>query len=339
LTVLFSTSLALKGRDLQGDNTVRIDRSSTLESGELDQDGQQQIAQILGNGEFAVRTARICSKDKSLEAARVFFVFATKDALRNHEPAKRVFYSGIKADARIATGDDEELVRHFLELLSVKSLAPATVGEIMPGVISAAVYANEAELWCADFRKSSDAELDKVCGSDRARRTELRTLCRDPLSSYDSDGSLVWVGCFLVSDGGFDEVTVTIPISRDRMVRVKRLEVRPRNYFKNGASEIGDAETWTVSKALTWQPSKRDSFTYTLATLGNTKAKYQLGLALMDECDENANAEGLKWLRAAAADGYGEAITRLALIEADPRAPRDRESVRKVNCCRPAPRQ
>jgi TPR repeat protein len=94
-----------------------------------------------------------------------------------------------------------------------------------------------------------------------------------------------------------------------------------------------------VSKASTWQPSKRDSFTYTLATLGNTKAKYQLSLTLMDEFDENAKAEGQKWLRAAAADGYAEAITRLALIEADPRASRDRESVRKVNCCRPAPRQ
>jgi hypothetical protein len=339
LIVLFLTALSVKGSDLQGDNGARIDRSSTLESGELDQNGQQQIAQILGNGEFAVRTARIRSQDKSLEAARVFFVFATKDALRNHEPVKRIFCSGNNTEARIASGDDGELVRYFLEQLAAKTLDPATVGEIMPGILCAAVYANQAELWHADSGKLSDAGLENAGASDHAKRTELQTLGRDPQVSHDSEGSLVWEGCFLLGDGGFDEVTVTLPSCRDRAVRVKRLEVRPWNYFKNGASEIVDTETWIVSNESTWHPSKRDSFTYTLAALGNTKAKYQLGLALMDEFDETAKAEGLKWLRAAAADGYGEAIARLALIEADPRAPRDRESVRKVNCCRPAPRQ
>jgi len=99
-----------------------------------------------------------------------------------------------------------------------------------------------------------------------------------------------------------------------------------------------EAEAWVVTDESHWRPSNRDAFSYTLAMLGNTKAKYKLGLTLMGEGDENAKAEGLKWLRAAAADGYGDAVAQLAVIEVDARTLRDRESVRKDSCCRLPPR-
>jgi hypothetical protein len=331
---LFMASRPAVARDAQGDNAVRIVRSSTLESGELDQDSQQLIAQFTGYGEFYVRTAKVHTDDLELGEARVFFVFASRDALRGEGPFKRIFCSGKKPEALVATGGDEELVRHFLQSLPAKSMADETLREVLPEILSAAIYANRAELWhCAP-----DDERVKARGDNQKKQAELRALYLDPLVRHNPEGDFVWAGRFLLGDGGVEDVTITIALSRGRAVSVKRLEVKPRNYFRNRVSDFTESEAWVVSDQSTWRPSKRDAFNFTLATLGNAKAKYQLGLTLMDECDENAKAEGISWLRAAAADGYGDAVTRLALLEADPRVLRDRESVRKDSCCRLPPR-
>ena len=50
----------------------------------------------------------------------------------------------------------------------------------------------------------------------------------------------------------------------------------------------------------------------TLAALGNPQKQFQLGAALLQESDEAAKAEGFKWVDAAAAQGYGDAVVLLA---------------------------
>jgi len=334
VSLYLATSEPANGRDVNGDGVVRIDRSSTLESGELDRASQRAIAEVTGDGEFLVRTAKIRAADSPLEHARIFFVFSSRDALRNNEPSKRIFSTSNISDTKIEAGDDGELVNYLLELLPDGSLDEKTAYTIIPGILSAALYANTAQLWPAQYRMLSDVEFEKVHACDPAERAELKALCLDPVLTRGSDGRLVWKGRFVLRGGGVEDVTITLPSNLDRGVKLKRLEVRPRNYPRDDSDEIVGVEEWVVSRESNWHPSRRDSFTLTLASLGNSKAKYQLGLALMDEYDVNAKAEGIKWLRAAAADGYGDAVTRVAVIDADSRTLRDRESMRKDNCCR-----
>jgi hypothetical protein len=86
-----------------------------------------------------------------------------------------------------------------------------------------------------------------------------------------------------------------------------------------------------------WRPPARYRMMLTLAALGNVEKQFQLGTALLQEPDDAAKAEGLKWLDAAAARGSRDAMVLLAqgrdqLV----RPERDRDGIR-VTCCRPSP--
>ena len=334
LVTVLMASLPAAGRDVSEDHFVRIDRSSTLESGDLDCDSQQRIAHLIGYGDYFVRTVRICDSDSTLCHARVFYVFPSRDALRRNDPVNRVFCYGNAAEAKINIGGDGDLVNNFLGLISSQLWDEKTLCKGIPEILTAVIYGNKAALLCSNFKKLADTELGKIIVCDSAKRAELRALCRDPLVSYDADGGYVWEGRFALCDGGIEDVTLSLSSRRDHLVALKRMQVRARNYFRNDIGDVADAEEWAVSNESNWHPPKRLSFTLTLATLGNTKAKFQLGNALLEEYDEYAKAEGIKWLRSAAADGYEDALTRLAQMDADPRPGRDREAVRKDNCCR-----
>jgi len=314
----------------------RLDRSATLESGEFDPSSQRLVAQLAGRGEFLVRTERLQGANMPLSAVRVFYVYANQEALRIHEPIKRIVCRGDKPTAVMASDRDETLVSFLLELLPWNSLNEEKIRGIVPTILSAAVYASDAELLRTDSRVNGGLGIAKGCAQDKLK--DLCLLCTDPIVARSSDGNFVWQGRFLLGNGRVEEVTVTIPSSQDRTVGVKRLELKPRNSFETSGNGLVGAETWVVSNGAGWCPPKRYAFVYTLASLGNPKAKYQLGTALIEELDESAKIEGLKWLRAAAQDGYGDAAARLALIEADPRPLHDRESVRKDSCCRLPPR-
>lgn len=321
------------GSVMHGEGLARIDRSSSLESGELNRENQQAIARITGFGDFLVRTAIIHRDDSPLGRARVFYFFTSTDALRKDQPFVRIFSSSDKAAAEIAC-DGEQLIGKFLQQIPDERMNRQIVISLMPAIVLTAVYANQAELLHSGFPKFADSKLAKGFVGGPERQGELRTLCREPMIRHEDDGGLIWQGRYLLHGGSVEEVTVTLSSNRDHMVKLKQLEIAPRNYFRNSGDEIMDAEEWVVSNESTWRPSKRLSFTLTLASLGNTKAKYQLGLALMEEHDESAKTEGIKWLRSAAADGYRDAVASLALFDADSRSLRDRESVRKDNCCR-----
>jgi len=321
------------GNVVQGDGLTRVDRSSSRESGELDRESQQAIVRITGFGNFLVRTVKIHQEGSPLGRARVFHFFTSPDALRSDHPLTRIFSSGDKAAAEMAC-DSEQLVGKFLEQIPDKRMDGQMVSDLMPEIVLAAVYANQAELLHSGFPKFEESKHAKEIVIDPGRQNELRALGRDPLTRHKADGGLVWEGRYLLRCGSVEDVAITISSNRDCVVKLRQLEVAPRNYFRNRAEEITDVEEWVVSNESTWRPSKRLSFTFTLASLGSSKAKYQLGLALMDEHDDSANAEGIKWLRAAAADGYRDAVASLALFEADSRSSHDRESARKDSCCR-----
>jgi len=303
---------------VRGDNTVgfaRIDRSSTEQSGELDGDDQQQIARLTGYGEFLVRTARIGAGDSLLAQGRMFFLFGSSDAIRGNQPLKRILCFGRKCEARAETENDSEWVCHCLKVLAAESSDEKIMVNLMPEILRAAIYANRAELCRADFRMLSDEKLEKLHANSL-------------ISGFE------WIGRFVLGNGSVEDVTVTQCPGRERLIEVKRVEVRPPNHSKNIEEEVSGTEQWVISNVSTWKPSKSQSFIFTLATMGNIKAKYQLGLALVEETDEQAKAEGLKWLRLAAADGYEDAVKSLALLEFDSRSPRGREAVNKTTCCR-----
>jgi len=324
------------GEVTEGDMLWRLDRSATQESGELDPSSQRLVAQLVGRGEFLVRTERLQGANMPLSAVRVFYVYANREALRIHEPIKRLICRGDSPAAVMASGEDEALLSFLLELLPRNSLNEEKIRAVVPAILSAAIYENVAELLHNDSR--ANGGLGVVQGCSQEKYAELNSLCADPVVARSLDGGFVWQGRFLLGNGGVEEVSMTIPASQNLMVAVKRLELKPRNSFKTDGHGLVEAETWVVSKGAGWRPPKRYAFAYTLASLGNPKAKYQLGTALIEEQDESAKMEGIKWLRAAAQDGYDDAATRLALIEADSRPLHDREGVRKDSCCRLPPR-
>jgi len=88
-----------------------------------------------------------------------------------------------------------------------------------------------------------------------------------------------------------------------------------------------------AAKATGWRPPARYQYALTIAALGNTRVQYQLGLALLQESDEAAQAEGAKWVRVAAAGGYQDAVALLATLKNGPLRPsRDRDNLRKEHC-------
>jgi len=332
-TLWFATLTVTAAWAAHADGLIRIDRSSALESGELDTASQQAIARITGFGNFLVRTAKVHSEALPLGHARVFFVFNSPDALRSDHPLVRIFSSGDNAAAEIA-GDSEQLIGKLLDQIPRECMAGENMVSLMSEVVCAAVYANQAELLRSVSTKSEEWGIEKGVVSDPGHQNELRELLRDPILGRDADGEFVWYGRYLLHCGSVEEVRVTFSPNREHAAKLKRHEIAPRKFCRNSVDETVDAEEWVVSNESTWRPSKRLSFTLTLASLGNTKAKYQLGLALMQEQDESAKVEGIKWLRSAAADGYRDAVASLALFDADSRSPHDRESVRKDSCCR-----
>jgi hypothetical protein len=317
------------------DGLIRIDRSSAQESGELDGASQQAIARITGFGNFLVRTAKIHSEVMPLGHARVFFVYNSPDALRSDHALVRIFSSGDNSTAELA-GDSEQLIGKLLDQIpnEHERVEGEKISSRMPEIVCAAVYANQAELLHSVSAKWEERGIGKQVESDPGHQIELREFLRDPVLRREADGGFVWEGRYLLRCGSVEEVKLTFSSNREHAVKLKRRELAPCNYFRKSGDEIAEAEEWVVSNESTWRPSRRLSFTLTLASLGNTKAKYQLGLALMQEQDESAKVEGIKWLRSAAADGYRDAVASVALFDADSRSPHDRESVRKDSCCR-----
>ena len=83
-----------------------------------------------------------------------------------------------------------------------------------------------------------------------------------------------------------------------------------------------------------WRPPQRYRMMLTLAALGNTEKQFQLGTALLQESDDAAKTEGMKWLETAAAHGCRDAEILLTqnrdeLVRPD----RDRDKVRVARCC------
>jgi hypothetical protein len=332
---LLWATIPAPARDAAGDNSLRVDRLSTIGSGEFDIGSVQRVAQLMGYGRFYVSAVKLGVADAFPSDVRVIYVFSSIETARNHEPVKRIFYGGPAANTEVNIGNDAELLSFFLRSRLSKIWEEKTVAQVIPAMLTAAVYENRATLLCAQ-RSTLSAEERKKNAAPAAREFgELKALGRDPSIRRDSDGRLIWTGRIARDDGVVEEVTVTLSPSQDNVVEVKRVAVASLNVFRDTAVDKMNIEEWVISSDPTWYPSKRYGLMLTLATLGNAKAKYQLGLVLLAEHDTNSNAEGMKWLRAAAADGYGDAALRLDQINADCRPARDREVVRPVVCCRP----
>lgn len=312
-----------------------IERSSTpQESSDLDNDSLQLIAQQMGEGRFYVRAGKILEANPSVEPARVFFVYSSIDAaLKNSAPAKRIFYGGALAKMWIRSGSDKGLVSCFFQSRAKDGWDDKTAIRLVPDVLSAVLYAGRATLWDSEFQMLSDKALEKLRNYEPGRRSELRALCQQPVIFRDATGRLAWKGRFIRADGGVEDVTVILPLKREGSVGLERTEVKPGGYFPEIQGDESPPEEWTVANEARWQPSKRYQFMLTVASLGNTQMKYKLAIGLLAESDGSSIAEGIKWLNAAAADGYKDAMDRLVMISSKPIRPsRDRDGVRMDWC-------
>ena len=93
-------------------------------------------------------------------------------------------------------------------------------------------------------------------------------------------------------------------------------------------------ESRVAARDTGWKPPQRYRMMLTLAALGDLKKQLQLGTALLQESDDAAKAEGLKWLEIAAAHGCRDA-EELLMLNRDllMRSDRDRDKVRVSRCC------
>jgi len=302
--------------------------------GDLDNDSLQLIAQQIGSGRFYVRAAGIAEAGPAAEGARVLFVYSSADdAGKNQAPLRRIFYGGAGAKMWIRPGGDEQLVSGFFQSRCRQGGDDTAAVAIMSNVLSAVLYSGRARLLDGGLRAFSGSEITRLRTADPAGPDELRTLARAPAVSRDASGKLTWQGRFLRADGGIEDVTAILPVEREGLVRLQRVEVKPCGSFPEILGREPAPEKWIVGREVSWSVPKRYGLMLTLASLGNTRMKYRLATILMQDNDGSSVAEGIKWLNSAAADGYRDAVERLAAISSGPlRQPRDRELVR-MNWC------
>jgi hypothetical protein len=335
---LLLANIPAAARDAEGDDFLSVDRSSTTQAGNLDRGCLQSIGQDIGYGKFYVRAAGTGDHNPTLATARVFYFFASSDTLKRQDPLKRIFYNDDTPKPTIHYGNDKDLIESFLKLYLGHTADIHSLPKLIPDILLAALYDNRAYLCSIAWGGLSYNEFERKLACGPTGRDELRNLCCDPFIQSDTKGQLRWQGRFVLWNGHVEEVTLDISANHISVAGLKKTELHLQSNFPNMEGDSLPAEVWIVSNEVNWQASRRYSFMLTLAMLGDTKTKYKLGTALMNEHDQNSNAEGIKWLQSAAADGYADAFTLLAQIDEDPRPNRDRETVRKERCCRIMPR-
>jgi hypothetical protein len=204
----------------------------------------------------------------------------------------------------------------------------------LPPILAALLDDGNSRLWFAGDpnRPATATSLLEQCRADQ--RDELLRLAQRPETVRETTGRLLWRGRWLRADGGLDEVTVTFPGEPTDHVRLARVELRAAGHFAVTHGAPRPLEEWVVSKVATWKVPQRYKMMQTMAALGNPQKQFQLGAALLQETEEGAKEEGFRWLKAAAAQDYRDAIDLLAqnrelLVRSD----RDRDRIRVTRCC------
>jgi hypothetical protein len=316
-----------------GANRLRIERwSPTGDEVEFDESVVQQIAQQLGVGHFLVRDMIVDGSDSPVKTVRIFSVYSSMVAVQSNSPVLHILCRTGANDAVVKAGNAEEMIRCFFSVPESGSTVEESASHLMPGVVSALLY-GESGRWC-----KGDAPADRVpAGSNRfssGEQVELNDILHKPEVWRDQAGRLAWRGDYFRGDGGIEEITVTFPIESSDRPLMDRVELKPSGYRAKDVEANQPAEEWTVVNASSWRPPQRYRMLVMMAALGNASKQFQLGAALLQESDEGARAEGFKWLRAAAAQGWRDAVDLLEQsAEQSERPDRDRDKVRITRCC------
>ncbi len=315
---------------------LRIDRWSAPEAQvELDEATMQQVAQLTGCGHFYVRSALIAESGVLAETARVFFIYSSLETLQTRSPARRILYRVTRGGAEVKTGNSEEIIAFLLSSASKEgAVSSSVVPRLMPAMLEAVLYEGRGRVWSGETIGSSTAELAQLNACPVEKREEMRATVRTPHVTVDATGRLSWHGWFVGNDGGMEAVTATFSGESNARLMLERVELRPPGYFVVGVPAMLPTEEWTVVKDSSWKAPQRYKMMIMLAALGSVEKQFQLGAALLQESDDAAKAEGIKWLEIAAARGNRDAAellqgSRELLVRSD----RDRDKVRVARCC------
>jgi hypothetical protein len=270
----------------------------------LTDEGVQQLAREMGAGQFYVRVGN-SREGPAGSVGRVFFIFASPEAMGRLTPMKRVFQPGRASTGKslLVTANDNDLVTALYRARALGNASDVAGGAALAEILSMALYNGRAS------HSTTGVEL----------------FSRDPA------GKRTWRGCFVLEHGTVEEVAVTLPTERDGIVEVTRKPLRPPDDLVAGAIDLTGTETWLVVNRTGWHPSQRFQLRIALAAMRHDpRQSYLLGAALWQENDDTAHVEGLKWLKAAAAGGYRDATNLLlAISQNSARATRNREIERK----------
>lgn len=310
---------------------LRVDRwSSAGEPADFGESLIQQIAQQMGVGHFFVRDVVIDDSMKS----RLFSVYPATTITPAAAPARCILCRRTKNGDEMIVGNAEEIVpRYFMES-SGSSSVDEFVLSTMPRIVSAIFYGANGQWWIGGDESLANRGLVGLDKFNPERHSELRSILSVPKMKRDSMERIFWEGRYLRCDGGIDEVSVTLPLRSGDHAILQRVELRPSGFFPASPEATSPFEQWMVVNESSWRPPQRYKMMVMMAALGNAPKQFQLATALLQEPNEAAKIEGVKWLQTAAAQGYRDAIdlleqSRDQLVRSD----RDRDKVRLSRCC------
>lgn len=318
--------------DRPGQLRVDVQRpESTPGSATFEPATLQEIARLIGGGQFFVRVTAIPGTQP---ATSVVAVFPSTAALGQSQPAARLLVAPDAVSASAVSVEEIDLLR---QLLATRDSKGTVAAERIEAVVATAIYSEGALPWRPATGRLAESADRRLLATVPERRAELKEARQPAAVQADAAGAQTWQEKFLRDDGGLEQVTLTLPAQADAVpAQWERTELRAAGYFSVNPP-APEPELWAVGGAPIWHPGAKYRVMLTMAALGNTRAKFQLGAALVQEENAEAREVGMKWLRAAADEGNYDAARLVRLDVGALRPPRDREAVRVERCGTPAP--
>ena len=291
---------------------LRVDRwTKAGEPLEIDQPTVQRIAEKVGSGHFFVTNVGIGRSPASKAAmTRLFAFYPVTLSGPDRIPKAQALLLPDGNGCSLEGGTPPSLLAAFFSNPLFASMDDDQVSEIVAAILSAGLF-GETGRWL----NTRDAGIFQ------------------PVMVHSAT-SLTWKESYLREDGGVEELAVAVSSQEASQATVSRRELHPAGFFH---AEVGNElsfEEWNISGGANWRPSQRYKMMTTLAALGNPAKQFQLAAALLQESEDGAKTEGMKWLRVSASQGYQDAIDLLHQSGEELRRPdRDRDKVRLSRCC------
>jgi len=320
-----------------GSNHLNVERSgnegvlSPMSEAEI-----EQIAGVIGGGHFLVHAEAFPDDGSPTDGTWVLSIYPSVGSVPQAATAQHIVVrAGVQGAPRQAHTPEEIIAGFFSAVNGWRD--DDSISRQLPRVVAIALSVGPGQGPGGEWPGQLDFSAIAPGAGPASGRSAQSGEARATMVSRDAAGRTTWQVGFVRGDGARDDVIVIFPARPGTLVELV-LKGRPSAETANTRSSARPSfEEWTVSSDSSWKLPTRFKMVRTLAALGNAPKQFQLGVALLQEAAPEAKAEGIRWLEAAAAQGYRDAVAVLAegrsLLE---RSDRERDNVR-VNCCRPPP--